>query len=135
VNDPWVVILLAVIAAFQAIAIAIIQRNRAETKAQTDQVAETLAENQTNTDAKLDKGLKIQRATHTLVNHSTEVALEGKVADRRHIVELEDTPHNRAALRVAEEALAVHRRQQAEVNAEYGEEATQMGTEHGGGTV
>jgi hypothetical protein len=82
----------------------------------------------TQQDAKLDQGLKIQRATHTLVNLKTSKQLSTIRDDKRTIYELQNSEANRKALEVAERDLAEHLEQQEKVDAEYGAEATQMGT-------
>ncbi len=81
------------------------------------------------TNAKLDEGLKINRATHTLVNLKTSKQLRTIVEDKEEIYRLKPTPASLSALEGARRDLVEHLEQQAKVDAEYGEEAAKkMGT-------
>jgi hypothetical protein len=118
-----------------------VQAQRAASKVEvvaekTEEVAQALVQSKEETGAKLDEGLKIQRATHTLVNLKTSKQLTTIRDDKQQIVDLVRDRADPNALKVAETALATakadlddHLAQQAKVDAEYGTEAaTKMGT-------
>lgn len=100
---------------------------RTELKTSNKEQAANLAEQSD----KIDTGLRIQRATHTLVNEKTSKKLNKIVDLAKEVYSLQPTQENLIKLREAEHELAEHLSAQAEVDAEYGEEAKKMGTKHG----
>src|SRR5688572_11799478 len=83
------------------------------TKAAVAAVKDTLANTTDTTTAKLDEGLKIGRATHTLVNEKSSVTLR-RLRDRsKKLYDRDPSEENRRDLEADEEALQDHLRQQA----------------------
>lgn len=127
---------MAAISSIVILVLGFLERGRsADRAAAVEQVKLTLQQNTAKQedhagkqDAKMDEGLKIQRATHTLVNLKTSKQLSTIRDDKRTIYELQPSDANKKALEVAERDLAEHLAQQAKVDAEYGTEATRMGT-------
>jgi hypothetical protein len=108
------------------------------TAAAVKEVASTLEMTTTDTTNKLNEGLKIGRATHTLVNLKTSKQLTTIRNDKQRIFDLikhsgdiATTAAAKTELETAESDLQDHLTQQAKVDAEFGAEAaTKMGTEH-----
>jgi len=115
-----------------------------EAAVKVGEVKTTLVESTAITDAKLDEGLKINKATHTLVNNNMMLALTESrddkrraVADKERIATLsngnayavEAVAAAKHALDVSQKLLDEHIAKQQAVDAEYGKDA-KMGTVH-----
>jgi hypothetical protein len=92
-------------------------------------VAELASKKQDEASKKQDEGLRINRATHTLVNKETSDKLRKLAAKSRRIYELQISPENLRDLEDDERALREHLARQDEVDREYGAEAKDMGTD------
>ncbi len=94
---------------------------------QVAQVKQTLEENTTTGDRKLDALGVVARATHTLVNNAMGVQLGLTVDALRDLMTVDPSPLNRARFVAAEKALGEHLHRQAAVDQQPGSDLEKQG--------
>lgn len=91
------------------------------------EVKETLDENTSKQDEKLDGLAKVARATHTLVNSNMSNQLKATSVALRRLAEISQNAEDIAAAELAEAAYADHQEKQTAVDGQDGTDAQKQG--------